>query len=34
LRGTNKVSAVFSLHVIAYNRMRLVNLIKPAAAAA
>jgi hypothetical protein len=34
LRGTGKVSAVFSLHVIAYNLIRLGNLFKPVMAAA
>ena len=34
LRGTDKVSAVFGLHVIAYNLIRLGNLHKPAMAAA
>ena len=34
LRGTEKVSAVFSLHVIAYNLIRLGNLLRPAMAAA
>jgi transposase len=34
LRGTEKVSAVFSLHVIAYNLIRLGNLLKQAIAAA
>ena len=34
LRGTGKVSAVFGLHVIAYNLIRLGNLLKPAMAAA
>ena len=34
LRGTEKVNAVFGLHVIAYNRIRLGNLLKPAMAAA
>ena len=29
LRGTGKVSAVFGLHVIAYNLIRLGNLLKP-----
>ena len=29
LRGQDKVSAVFSLHVIAYNLIRLGNLLKP-----
>ena len=33
-RGTEKVSAVFGLHVIAYNLIRLGNLLKPAMAAA
>jgi hypothetical protein len=33
LRGTGKVSAVFGLHVIAYNLIRLGNLLKPAMAA-
>ena len=32
--GTGKVSAVFSLHVIAYNLIRLRNLLKPAMEAA
>jgi hypothetical protein len=31
LRGTDKVSAVFALHVIAYNLIRLGNLLRPAA---
>jgi hypothetical protein len=31
LRGTEKVSAVFGLHVIAYNLIRLGNLLRPAA---
>jgi hypothetical protein len=34
LRGTDKVSAVFGLHVIAYNLIRLGNMLKPAMAAA
>ena len=34
LRGTDKVSAVFGLHVIAYNMIRLGNLLRPAMAAA
>jgi len=34
LRGTEKVSAVFGLHVIASNLIRLGNLLKPAMAAA
>ena len=34
LRGTDKVSAVFGLHVIAYNLIRLGNLFKPAMATA
>jgi hypothetical protein len=34
LRGTEKVSAVFGLHVIAYNLIRLGNLLRPAMAAA
>jgi hypothetical protein len=34
LRGTEKVGAVFGLHVIAYNLIRLSNLLKPAMAAA
>jgi hypothetical protein len=34
VRGTGKVSAVFGLHVIAYNLNRLGNLLKPAMAAA
>ena len=34
LRGTGKVSAVFGLHVIAYNLIRLGNLLRPAMAAA
>ncbi len=34
LRGTEKVSAVFGLHVIAYNLIRLGNLLKPSMAAA
>ncbi len=29
-RGIEKVSAVFGLHVIAYNLIRLGNLLKPA----
>ena len=29
LRGTEKVAAVFGLHVIAYNLIRLGNLLKP-----
>jgi hypothetical protein len=29
LRGTEKVGAVFGLHVIAYNLIRLGNLLKP-----
>jgi hypothetical protein len=29
LRGTGKVSAVFGLHVISYNLIRLGNLLKP-----
>jgi hypothetical protein len=33
LRGTGKVSAVFGLHVIAYNLIRLGNLLNPAMAA-
>jgi hypothetical protein len=33
LRGTGKVSVVFGLHVIAYNLIRLGNLLKPAMAA-
>jgi hypothetical protein len=33
-RGTEKVSAVFELHVIAYNLIRLGNLLRPAIAAA
>ena len=33
LRGTEKVGAVFRLHVIAYNLIRLGNLLKPAIAA-
>jgi hypothetical protein len=33
-RGTEKVSAVFGLHVIAYNLIRLGNLLKQALAAA
>jgi transposase len=33
LRGTEKVGAVFGLHVIAYNLIRLGNLLKPAIAA-
>ena len=32
-RGTEKVSAVFGLHVVAYNLIRLGNLLKPAMAA-
>jgi hypothetical protein len=31
LRGTKKVAAVFGLHLIAYNLIRLGNLIRPAA---
>jgi len=34
VRGTEKVSAVFGLHVIAYNLIRLGNLLRPAMAAA
>ena len=34
LRGQDKVSAVFGLHVIAYNRIRLGNLLKPVMEAA
>ena len=34
VRGTEKVSAVFGLHVIAYNLIRLGNLLKPEMAAA
>jgi hypothetical protein len=34
LRGTENVSAVFGLHVIAYNLIRLGNLLKPALEAA
>ena len=34
LRGTEKVSAVFGLHVIAYNLIRLGNLLKPVMAVA
>jgi hypothetical protein len=34
LRGTEKVGAVFGLHVIAYNLIRLGNLLNPAVAAA
>jgi hypothetical protein len=34
LRGTEKVSAVFGLHVISYNLIRLGNLLRPAMAAA
>jgi IS5 family transposase len=34
VRGTEKVSAVFGLHVIAYNLIRLGNLLKPQLAAA
>ena len=34
LRGTGKVSAVFGLHVIAYNLIRLGNLLNPVMAAA
>ena len=29
VRGTDKVGAVFDLHVIAYNLIRLGNLLKP-----
>ena len=32
-RGTEKVGAAFGLHVIAYNLIRLGNLLKPAIAA-
>jgi hypothetical protein len=34
LRGTDKVRAVFGLHVIAYKLIRLGNLLRPAMAAA
>ena len=34
VRGTEKVSAVFGLHVIAYNLIRLGNLLNPAMATA
>ena len=34
LRGTEKVGAVFGLHVIAYTLIRLGNLLKPALEAA
>ena len=34
LRGTKKVNAVFGLYGIAYNLIRLGNLLKPAMAAA
>jgi hypothetical protein len=34
LRGTEKVSVVFGLHVMAYNLIWLGNLLKPAMAAA
>jgi len=34
LHGTGKVSAVFGLHVIAYNLIRLGNLLRPAMAVA
>ena len=34
VRGTEKVSAVFGLHVVAYNLIRLGNLLKPAKAVA
>ncbi len=34
LRGQENVSAVFGLHVIAYNLIRLGNLLKPAMEAA
>jgi len=34
VRGTEKVSAVFGLHVVAYNLIRLGNLLKPAMAVA
>jgi hypothetical protein len=34
LRGQKKVSAVYGLHVIAYNLIRLGNLLKPAMEAA
>jgi hypothetical protein len=30
LRGLDNVSAVFGLHVIAYNLIRLSNILKPA----
>jgi hypothetical protein len=34
VRGTENVSAVFGLHVIAYNLVRLGNLLNPAMEAA
>jgi len=34
VRGTDKVSAVFGLHVIAYKLIRLSNLLSPALEAA
>ena len=34
VRGTENVSAVFGLHVIAYNLIRLGNLLKPEMTAA
>jgi hypothetical protein len=34
LRGQNNVSAVFGLHVIAYNLIRLGNILKPVMEAA
>jgi IS5 family transposase len=34
LRGSDKVSAVFGLHMIAYNLIRLGNLLRPAMASA
>ena len=34
VRGAENVSAVFGLHVIAYNLIRLGNLLMPATAAA
>ena len=34
LRGRDKVSAVFGLHVIAYNLIRLSNILRPAVEAA
>jgi hypothetical protein len=34
VRGTEKVGAVFGLHVIAYNLIQLGNLLRPAMAVA